>query len=92
MRSVPRSKEEWDSGFTRNSPSEQGLAGTRRASQKNTLRKLATKSRKRCWVLQELDNVLELLLGLIHALHIAEFDGLTATRLKFSSTRATGFE
>src|SRR4051812_2159884 len=53
---------------------EQGLAGARRAKEQDALRDPRTQRGKLLGILQELDDLLQLLLGLVYAGHVGERD------------------
>ena len=64
--------EERNLGFARDGARQQRLAGSRRADEQHALRNAAAERRVLLRVLQELDDLLELLLGLVHAGDIRE--------------------
>ena len=64
--------EEGTRGLTRHRPREQGLAGARGTHQKHALGQAATQAHEALRILQELDDLLELLLGLVRARDVLE--------------------
>ncbi|KAG5461812.1 MAG: hypothetical protein BJ554DRAFT_5940 [Olpidium bornovanus] len=82
-------KEERDARFARHRPGEQGLARAGRAGKKHALGQLAAAGIELCRVLQELNNLLQLALGLVHALHVSKLDHFSPARLKFGLCRSS---
>src|SRR5579871_625168 len=68
-------EEEGYTGFPGNSPSKHRFPGAGRTGEKNAFGKFATKACEFGRVLQKHHNFLQVLLGLIHALYIIEFNG-----------------
>jgi hypothetical protein len=68
----PAHAEEGNLGFARDRSRQQRLAGARRADQQHAFRDTAAERRVLLRVLQELDDLLQLLLGLVHACHVRE--------------------
>ena len=66
--------EERDVGFAGNGAGQQGLAGARRAHEQHALGNAAAQLLELLRFAQELDNLLQLFLGLIHAGHVFEGD------------------
>ena len=64
--------EEWNLGLTGDGPRQERLAGSRRADEQHALRNAATERCVLPWIAQELDDLFQLLLGLVHAGHIRE--------------------
>lgn len=67
-----RSREEVNTSLSGNSTREEGFSSSRRAGQKDSARDLAAELRKALRVLQELDNLVQLGLGLFAAVDILE--------------------
>src|SRR5713226_5916120 len=69
-----RNGEERHIGFARNSARDQRLAGAGRADQKHAARNTAAKALVLARIAEELDDLLEILLGLVDAGHVLERD------------------
>ena len=78
-----RDGEEGHIGLARNRPGGQGLAGARRANEQHAARNAPAKSLEFLGIAQEFDNLLQILLGLVHARHLIEGDAPMGLGQKF---------
>src|SRR5262245_47987251 len=63
----PRNREKWHVCFASNCPGKEGLTGSRRSNQQHSLGNASTQFLELLGFAQELNNLLELFLGLLHA-------------------------
>lgn len=66
------SMEEWNASLTGDGSREESLAGSRWADQQNSFRQLSTQSREFFGIPEELDDFLQLLLGLVASFDVVE--------------------
>ena len=72
----PARRDERHAGFARHRPRQQRLARARRADQQDAARDPSADRREARRVLQEVDDLLHLVLGLVHAGDVLEHDSL----------------